>query len=400
MLIRQVWLEGSQRLPATQQVCWIWKSRCRDPPGRSQFTCALCGVCQVERRWLQRLQGFGLFHSFQSVGILGWQHFGAGQDQAPWKLYSGNSFSSNSCFSRWQTSVSGGGPHPFSWGNPWADGGWGPFSEVQGKVSKPASTCCCCRNCPPVWRAVWLYHQWGQDAFGSNALAGFGGNQGWWLPSEEDCGRTSGQKRFRIGFHANTNLATDWQQVSLCLNEQPEFQHNHGLTADFLVTVFFLPQAWGDRHDGKAPCWPPTWKFGSETRAMLLAHWGPLNSLGSALEHSRKLWFLATLYHFSQPASFHGYNGIGHTIPFIFPRVAKDFLLLHAEVRPLQTKRASCFVFREATWNLIVAEDTAIFPMCQYLRMLATQKGISAVELEDHKLAPMTQQVAGVGVLR
>lgn len=51
------------------------------------------------------------------------------------------------------------------------------------------------------------------------------------------------------------------------------------------------------------------------------------------------------------------------------------------------------FRLAEGDLNLIVVEDKQILPMCQYLRNLATQKGISAVEVEDHKLTPMTHQV-------
>ena len=42
--------------------------------------------------------------------------------------------------------------------------------------------------------------------------------------------------------------------------------------------------------------------------------------------------------------------------------------------------------------SLVVAEDKVIYPMCEYLRMLATRRGISAVEIEDYKLSPLTRQ--------
>ena len=51
------------------------------------------------------------------------------------------------------------------------------------------------------------------------------------------------------------------------------------------------------------------------------------------------------------------------------------------------------FRLAEGDLNLIVVEDKQVLPMCQYLRNLATQKGISALEVEDHKLAPMSHKV-------
>ena len=38
--------------------------------------------------------------------------------------------------------------------------------------------------------------------------------------------------------------------------------------------------------------------------------------------------------------------------------------------------------------QLIVSEEKKLMPFCEYLRFLATEKGIGALTIEDHKMEP------------
>ena len=45
--------------------------------------------------------------------------------------------------------------------------------------------------------------------------------------------------------------------------------------------------------------------------------------------------------------------------------------------------------------HLIATEEKKVMPLCQYLRYLATEKGIGAVSIEDHKMEPRMHPVHG-----
>lgn len=46
--------------------------------------------------------------------------------------------------------------------------------------------------------------------------------------------------------------------------------------------------------------------------------------------------------------------------------------------------------------QLVVSEEKRILPLCQYLRHLATAKGISTVDIENHALSAMMSEACVV----